>query len=312
MKHARTRWAMIGLGLQAGRLARAMQNAKDHELVAVFSNTPEHAREFAAEWGAVPHQSLDTLFADSGIDAVCIASPNHLHTEQVLAAARAGKHILCEKPLTLSLSEARVIARAVKKSGKQFFVDYHLRMHPEALEAKRILSQKKLGDLSHVEMHWSIGGLAQKKLPPLPVHMRWRENPEQAGGGALMARGVHLFDLLRFITGQEVRETRAWSDATRSMVDRTAIGVFILDGGAPALITTSKAIPGADNRIMIYGTKGRLELRNIFADDVQPLYVKVFDSFSDALRGKKTPLATLDDGIAAVMMTEAFLSSAKQ
>lgn len=291
-------WAVVGMGLQGNRLMRAIQSSRGAELIATASERKK--------------ESFVQVLKDENIDAVAIATPNDKHAKQIIAAASAGKNILCEKPLALSMREARTIARAVKKNRVQCFVNYHLRMHPDAQRARALIKQKKLGDLTYIEMQWSIGGLAQKNLPALPRHMRWRESPSQAGGGALMARGVHLFDLLRFITGQEVREVRAWSDATRTAVDRTAIGVFSLDSGIPAVITTSKSTPDADNRIVIYGTKGKLVLRDMFTADPHTMYVAVFGAFADALRGKKTALATLEDGIAAVAMAEAFISSAKR
>lgn len=285
----------MGMGLQGGRLVRAIQASRRGTLAETASE-----RE---------HGSFARTLKNKNVDAVAIATPNDQHAKQVIAAARAGKHILCEKPLALSMREARAMALAVKKNNVRCFVNYHLRMHPEVLAARETLHKKKLGELTYIDMHWSIGGLADKKLPPLPRHMRWRESPAHAGGGALMARGVHLFDLLRFLTGEEVVEVRGWSDATKTQVDRTMSGIFVLASGTPASITTSKIIPGADNHITLYGSKGKLVLHDVFSDDPQPLYTKVFDTFTDALSNKKTPLATLDDGVATVALTEAFMRS---
>lgn len=298
MTKKKLRWAVMGLGLQGNRLVKAIADSRSATLITTASERT--------------HGSFVQALKNETVDAVAIATPNDKHTKQIIAAARAGKHVLCEKPFVLSMREARAVARAVKKNHVQCFINFHLRMHPEAQKAKNLIAKKKLGDLTHIEMHWSIGALAQKKLPPLPRHMRWRESFAQAGGGTLVGRSVHLFDLLRFITGQEAREVRAWSDATSTMVDRTAIGIFLLDTDIPAVITTSKSIPDADNRIVIYGTKGKFVLRDIFTADPYTMYTAVFDAFAAALRGKKTPLATLDDGIAAVAMTEAFIASAKR
>ncbi|MDP2665785.1 MAG: Gfo/Idh/MocA family oxidoreductase [bacterium] len=297
MTQKKLRWAVMGLGLQGNRLVKAVTDSRTATLGATAS---ERA-----------HGSFVQVLKNETIDAVAIATPNDKHAKQVIAAARAHKHVLCEKPFVLSMREARAAAQAVKKNHVQCFINFHLRMHPEAQKARDLIAKKKLGDLTYIEMQWSIGGLAGKKLPPLPRHMRWRESFARAGGGTLVGRSVHLFDLLRFITGQEVNEVRAWSDATRTTVDRTAIGIFTLRNGVPATVTTSKSVPNADNRIVIYGTNDKLVLRNIFTADPHTMYVAVFDSFADALRGKKTPLATLEDGIAAVAMTEAFIASAK-
>ncbi len=283
------------MGLQGNRLLRAIQSSHSAELAATASE-----REYG---------SFARVLKDKKIDAIVIVTPNNKHAAQVIAAARAGKNILCEKPLALSLAEGTAMQKPVKKNKVKCFVNYHLRMHPEVQDAKRRIARGELGDITHIEMQWSVGVLAGKP-PPLPLHMRWREDPKKSGGGALMARGVHLFDLLRFVTGKEVREVRGWSDATRTSVDRTMVAVFELIGGTPAVITTSKSIPGADNHVTIYGTKAKLTLRDLFGADPQKMYADVFDSFANAMRGKKTLLATIEDGIAAIAMAEAFKRSA--
>ena len=289
-------WVVMGLGLQGNRLIRTLQQSSNAVLVGTASE-----RE---------RRSYARALKNTLVDAVAIATPNDQHAPQVIAAAKAGKDILCEKPLTLSLQEGRRMQHEVKKSGVRCFVNYHLRMHPEVTRARQLIAKKKLGVLTYIEMQWSIGDLAQTKLPPLPSHMRWRENPKKAGGGALMARGTHLFDLLRFITSKEVVAVYGWSDATKYTVDRTMVSICILEGGIPVVITTSKAMPNTDNHITIYGMKKNLALRNVFQSDPNELYRKVFDAVTNARQGKKTALATLEDGIAAVQLAEAFTRSA--
>lgn len=290
------RWAVMGEGLQGRRLMRAIKNSAHAELAA--SASERRRGSFAA------------ALASKQVDAVAIATPNNEHASQVIRAARAGKNILCEKPLALTLHDTRRMERAIRTNRVRCLVDYHLRMHREVGRARKILSQKKLGRLTYIEMHWSVGGLAGK-APKLPLHMRWRENPVRSGGGALMARGVHLFDLLRFLTGEEVVEVRGWSDATARTVDKTAVAICILESGTPAILTTSRGIPNANNRVMVYGTKGRLELHGLFTDDPQKMYERVFAMYAEARRGERTLLATLDDGAAAVAIAEAFTKSAR-
>ncbi|MBI2096700.1 MAG: Gfo/Idh/MocA family oxidoreductase [Candidatus Sungbacteria bacterium] len=182
-------------------------------------------------------------------------------------------------------------------------------MHESVKRARELVAKNKLGKLTYIEMKWSIGTLGQTKLPPLPRHMQWREKVLQAGGGAIMARGVHLFDLLRFITGMEINEVRAYMDNTPSTVDRTTIGIVLTDKKTPVVIVTSKIIPEADNSIALHGTKGRLIIRDLFSSDSGTLYTKVFDEFARAQNGKKTVLATLEDGLAVIAITGAFISS---
>ncbi len=278
------RVAIMGMGLQGQRLAKATAASKRATLVATASE--RQPGSFAA------------VLKNKDIDAVVIATPNDKHTRQAIAAARAGKHILCEKPLALTAKEGRLIRAATKKNNVRCFVNYHLRMHPQVLSAKKLIKQGRLGDIVYIEMVWAIGSAGQKKLPPLPPHMRWRESVK-AGGGTTSTRGVHLIDLLRYITGKEAKVVGGYHDGSRTRVDRTATTLLLLDKKTPVVITTSKMMPGADNRITILGSKDKLELRDIFLSDPHTLYTDVFDALASALSGRKTPLADVEDGIAA-------------
>jgi len=289
------RVAVVGMGLQGQRLIKAIDASRYATLAAVASER---------EPG-----SFEAVLKDKTIDAVIIATPNDKHAKQAIAAAKAGKHILCEKPLALSAQEGRRILSATKKHNVKCFVNYHLRAHPEVLHAKKLIAQKKLGHIAAIEMLWAIGNYGEKKLPPLPAHMRWRESVA-AGGGTTATRGVHLFDLLRFITGHNVVVTGGSSDATKSSVDQTAITLLRADD-APAVITTSKLMPGANNRVVIYGSKETLTLRELFATSPHDMYVSVIDHLAEAVRGKKTPLATIEDGIAVDALAEAFAKSVR-
>jgi len=289
------RVAIIGMGLQGQRLAKAVAASKHATLVATASEREKG--------------SFDAVLKDKTVDAVIIASPNDKHATHAIAAAKAGKHILCEKPLALSAQEGRRILSATKKNKVKCFVNYHLRAHPEVLRAKKLIVQKKLGHIAAIEMLWAIGNYGEKKLPPLPAHMRWRESVA-AGGGTTATRGVHLFDLLRFITGHNVTVVGGSSDATKSSVDQTAIALLCADD-VPTVITTSKLMPGADNRVVIYGSKDTLALREVFVASPHDMYVSVIDHFAQAVRGKKTPLATIEDGIAVDALAETFAKSVR-
>ena len=214
--------------------------------------------------------------------------------------------------------------QTAKRVQKRCLVDFQLRQNPAVLYARDPIRKKKLGNISYIAMQWSIGSFGEKALPPLPAHMQWRESVAQAGSGALAARGVHLFDLLRFLTGQEVIDVMAKSDGSSRHVDRTALGIFTLSGGTSAIATTSKQIPAAGNGIAIHGTNGALILdifgkentvRHISAIGTEDrhfpnpnLWSAVFDTFADA--ASKNMNATAIDGTKAIAITEAFQRSA--
>ncbi len=317
----KTSWALVGLGTHGRRLAQAIKASKHASLIAVVGKNDERAKKFAEEFG-VPHyySSLAEALADPGIDAVCIATQNDMHAADAIRALRAGKDVLCEKPLALTLRDGMSILRESKRRRKKCLVDFQLRQNPAVQYARALIARNALGKIRYIEMAWSIGSFGEEKLSPLPPHMRWRENIKQAGGGALVARGVHLFDLLRFLTGEEVAGVRAYTDATRRTVDRTAIGILTLASGAPAVIATSKQIPAAQNRIVIYGQNGNISL-DIFEKEnvmtylsskkivkkkfpVVNLYTAVFDAYYDP--SSKNMNATALDGVRAIEIAEAF------
>ena len=287
----------MGLGLQGNRLRRAIGSSRKNQLVARASQRQPG--------------SFDRALKNPQVDAVAIATTNETHARFAQAAARAHKHILCEKPLARTTREAQGIRETVKKSRVRFFVDYHLRMHKDAQRIRKLIQQKKLGAITHIELCWCIGDLAQKSPPPLPKHMRWREDEMRAGTGSFMIRGVHLVDLLRFTTGEEIKEIYGWSASRGTHIGKTSLAICVLHSGVTATLLTSKAMPSADNRVTIYGTKGSVTVRRLFRDNPHRMYIQVFDEFADALRGKKTLLATLEDGAAVVAATEAFTRSTR-
>lgn len=304
---AKIRIGVIGLGLQGKRLAAAVSQTKDVILSLGISRSKERAKEFSEKWKT---PVLSSLLSSTDIDAVLVASANHLHAKDAAVAIRLKKPFLIEKPLARTTAESKRILAKAKEAHVQGFLDFQLRMHEGVQKAKRDIAKGTIGELVYAEFVWAIGGLAGK-VPPLPPHMRWRDNPKESGGGALPTRGSHLFDLVRFITGKEVVSVIAQSDATASSVDRTASGILTLAGGVPVYVMTSKVLPNADNRVMLYGTKGKIELRDIFDHVPAELYKKTIECFREELKGKKTHLATLKDGMSSVIITEAFQKSAK-
>ncbi|MEK7602504.1 MAG: Gfo/Idh/MocA family oxidoreductase [Patescibacteria group bacterium] len=301
------RIALIGLGLQGERLTDATSKTKGVILTCTVSRSEKRLAEFTKIRKIHGTSSISTL---EDVDAVLVASANHLHASDAIAVAECKKPFLIEKPLARTLSEAKRIRTAAKKNRVKGFVDFQLRMHPSVLKAQRDIQKGKIGTLLYGEFVWAVGGL-EGKTPSLPPHMRWREDPKESGGGSLPTRGSHLFDLIRFLTGKEVISVLAKSDATPTTVDRTALGVLTLSNGAAVYVMTSKSVPNSDNRVVLYGTKGVIEIRDIFTHVPAELYERTIQSFLKELAGKKTSLATLADGIASVAITEAFQKSAK-
>lgn len=325
------RWCIVGLGKQGHIAAQAIKKIPHNVVVAAVDSEQERAQAFGSAYHV---KKCFTGYADAlqekDIDAFFIASPNYLHAAQSIAALKAGKHVFCEKPMALTVAEARNIRTAARSAAITFAAGFHLRFHPIFQEMKRILATKKIGEIRLVEMHWSIGTFGEEKLPPLPAHMQWRESGRLAGGGAVMARGVHLFDLLYFITGEKIQEVSCYQDGKNKKSLDQLITVIARQKNNLATITTGRQVPESVNHLTIYGSHGRLRAIDPFSAEGtgtleikiasrkrdtkfvkrMNLYQKEIEAFSERIRtNKKTFLADETEGMVSVAVTQACLQS---
>src|SRR2546421_9300241 len=202
-------WAIITTGLHADlKIAPALNATPDAELVAVYSRDQGRAEAFAQKHGAkAAYSDLEALLHDARVAAVFIASPNALHASQTLAVARAGKHVLVEKPMATTLEDAVVMVRACRDAGVKLGVGYHLRQHPGQRAAQRLIAQGVLGSVALAQGQWGFGVRGQDGPPPRTGLRQWWDDPDLIGGAStMMGTGVHVIDLLRFVLGQEVTE----------------------------------------------------------------------------------------------------------
>src|SRR5438128_10042124 len=161
-------WAIITTGLHADlKIAPALNATPDAELVAVYSRDQGRAEAFAQKHGAkVAYSDLEALLCDSRVEAVFIASPNALHATQTLAAARAGKHVLVEKPMATTLDDAVAMVRACRDAGVKLGVGYHLLQHPGQREVQQLIDQGGIGHVALAQGEMGIGVRDQIAPPP--------------------------------------------------------------------------------------------------------------------------------------------------
>lgn len=192
------KFGIIGCGLFAEqRLLPAFQATRHAELVAIHKRDPDVARRKADELGLNgAYGTPEALLADPEVDAVFIATPNNLHHSNVLQAAIAGKHILVEKPMSITVPEAEEMVAACRKAGVQLMVGQHLRFLPVIQHVREIVGGGELGNVILSEAHFSF----QSQNTP----RTWMREKMVAGGGAVFDIGVHCIDLLRSVLGQEV------------------------------------------------------------------------------------------------------------
>jgi predicted dehydrogenase len=195
------RFGLIGYGSWAERVhIPSLALAESAELVALCGPDAERARRMADQYH-VAFATADplALIQHPDVDAVLIASPNHAHAEAAIAAARAGKHVLCEKPLARTLDEARAMTAAVNTTGVRHIVAFTWRHVPAAQLAQRIVADGAIGRVLHVEAHFLHHGWLS-----LDTKRPWRFDRNRMGSGILGDLGVHLFDMLAWMVGAPI------------------------------------------------------------------------------------------------------------
>jgi predicted dehydrogenase len=199
-------------------------------------------------------REVGELLAMPGLDAVSVCTPNAAHAPATIAAASAGRHVLCEKPVSLSLEEADAMIAACRTAGVLLQVDHHLRSNPSVERAHAIIESGELGRITFIRLRQAHdwGGRAE-----VPVAFR---TPELAGGGTLLDNGCHLFDLARHLGG-EVAEVFARVGTLKFdvAVEDTAQVSLRFTSGALGHIETSWTATGWDQSFHVDGTRGTLE-----------------------------------------------------
>lgn len=248
--------AMIATGGIADKqLAPALALAPNVQLWSVLSRDKARADAFASKHGAASpqpgHDDLDMLLADPDLHAVLIASPDKLHADQAERAARAGKHILTEKPMATSRDGAAIMVRAAKEAGVQLGVAYHMRWHMGHRRLFETAREGSLGTLRHMRIQW-----------PTPVQNAdgWRARSDVGRWWALAAVGTHCLDQIRwFMTPENGDVVRAESIINRQVYkgphDETALLSYQFQSGATAQMCASVLFQGP--RMMeLYGSNG--------------------------------------------------------
>ena len=251
----RLRWGILGCGSVATTaVAPAIRWSRNGELAAIGSRTLARAEERARATNAArAHGSYDALLADPGVDAVYIGVPNGEHTRWALAAASAGKHVLCEKSLTLSVAGARIMRAAFASRGLRLVEGFMVRHHPQWSVLQRLLREGVVGEIDHVRA-WFRARL------DAPDDHRWSA---ELGGGALFDLTCYPVNLARFVFGEEPRRVRAAASFVRPGVDASTDAILEFGGGRIA--TVHGSLRGASEQgVVIGGTRGRIVLARPF------------------------------------------------
>lgn len=319
-------WGVVGLGRHFQRfLGPGIEASSSGRLVAVFGRDAEAAKAAIGPWeSARVHGSLAELLADDSVDGVFLATANHVHHAQVIAAAEAGKHILCEKPLGVTVEECVDMVRTCAKHGVALGVGFHLRHNRIHHLARERIEHGVLGELALAEVRY----VHASGLPGVPRPASWRSSPELMGGGDFVGTGVHAIDLLRYLTGAEAETLTAIANAGAGLYQERVIHTAMaLSGGTVAAVTGGNlAFP--QNEVVISGSLGTLrctdsignygggKLEITTADGIESLveqrhdvYAAQCDDFVRRVRAGETPNADGIDGLRATEVVRAIYES---
>lgn len=319
------RWGLVGASTIASEfMIGAIRAQPGHSVSCVLSRNLERGRNFAARHG-VPASTteLDRLLGDHGIDAVYISTTNELHHAQALAAIAADKHVLCEKPLAMTLDHAREMVAAAREKNVVFATNHHLRCAGSINAIRDLIVSGRIGDVLSVRVFHAVH---------LPEHLRgWRINDPGAGGGVIVDITVHDADTVRFCLGEDpvAVVARSAQSGLGQGVEDSAMSVWTMPSGAMVQSHESFTHPFAGCGIEAHGTKGSIFGRGVMiqrpagevtlvdadgAHDVpfsrHDLYERGVAAFAAAVSGAGRPAADGVDGIKSLAVALAVREAA--
>jgi len=320
------RWGLIGASTIAKQLMIAAIRAQpDGEIAAVMSSNADRAAAYAQENGITKGVASLQALLSSDVDAVYISTTNELHLEQALAAAKAGKHVLCEKPLALNTDDARKIVAACNAACVVLGTNHHLRNAGAHRAMRDAVAAGRIGKPIAARVFHSVY---------LPPHLQgWRIEKPEAGGGVVLDITVHDADTLRFVLGDDPVEVTAITQASgmaSAGLEDGAMCLWRFKSGAIAQSHEGFTTKFAGTGFEVHGTEGSLIARDVMTQkpvgsvilrteageeelvfDRDDLYTRSLRAFHAAVRGEGQPAATGQDGVWSLAAAEAALASAK-
>jgi len=323
---ANLRWGLIGASTIAAEHMIGAMRANGGEVVSVLSAEPARAKSFAEAHGI--HRAtadLSTLVNDPEVEAVYISTTNELHRDQLFAAASAGKHVLCEKPLALNLADARSMVEACRARGVVMGTNHHLRNAATHRAMREAIAEGRIGRPLFARVFHAVF---------LPAHLQgWRIRAPAAGGGVILDITVHDADTLRFVLNDEPTSASAMaasSGMAEAGLEDGVMGVLRFQGGALAQFhdafttryaTTGFEVHGEEGSLigtdcMTQAPKGEVLLRSKAGEERltlahENLYVRSVRLFQEAVAGRGAPAASGEDGVRSLAIALAVAEAAR-
>jgi len=225
------------------------------KLTAVFDNNKHRAKTLADQYGAKAYSELDALLSAGDVDAVIVATPNRYHAEAVIAAADAGKHVLCEKPLAIDIQSARRMVDACERAGVVLQVGFNQRFWGQVKIAKELVSSGFIGDVHAFRSVYS------EKSTAYPAATRYRYNLEQSGGATIIDLTIHRIDLTRYLLGDF---SAIFGELAHSVLsDKVDDNVWLLarlESGARGCLSSDRYSPAIGDGTDLYGSEGSIHI----------------------------------------------------
>jgi len=327
-------FAVVGIGkLSQGQIIPGLRKAKGAKLAALVSGHPEKAREWAAREGLpadaiYSYADYDRIAQDPRIHIVYVVLPNSLHAEYTIRALKAGKHVLCEKPMATTVADAEAMVAAAKAANRKLMIAYRCHYEPNNLEAMRRIRSGRYGKPKLV-----VTDMNRQSTLDDPSDI-WRLDAKMSGGGALADMGIYGINGARYLLNEEPVEVRAWALTDRKdprfrEVEDMIAWQFRFASGAIANGSTSfsvasamkydvycahariRADPGAyygGNRLDIFGHLDQGEITRPEIDQ----FAREMDWMADAVRGKVPLVAPGEEGLQDQRLIAAILESVKK
>jgi len=314
------RAAIYGLGRWGSRLVESVQGSEKIRFAKGISRDPEKHREFSQKTGIKVVSSYGRVLKDPEIDAVVLATPHSLHAKQIVQAAKAGKHVFVEKPMTLTRKTAEKAVEACRAAGVTLGIGYSRRYAPAFLEMVRRIEAGEIGDVLHMEAQQS--GPSGYRLKP----GNWRASRAESPAGGMTARGIHTLDSMIHIAGP-VSSVYASSERRKLPaeveIDDTTSMLLRFANGATGYLGTV-FVTGDFWRVHAFGSKGWLEMRGdteLIARGLEgaPQSIRLpavdkeraeLEAFADAVAAKQQFLVPPEHAVNEIAVLEAIVASA--
>lgn len=259
----KTGYAVIGLGRIAGHFMPGARNSSNSQITALVSGHREKAERIAAQYGISPnsiysYENFDRIAENKAVDAVYVALPNSMHSEYTIRAAKAGKHVLCEKPMATNVADCESMISACKAANVKLMIAYRCHYEPTNLKAVKLIRDGALGQVQAIESAFGFN------IQP----GEWRLDKKLAGGGPLFDVGIYSLNACRYLTGEEPADITAYAsvldhDGRFNEVEENVAWTMRFPSGIVASCNTTYGAP-MEGFFRVHGSKGWLEVSPAF------------------------------------------------